>query len=98
MLRTHAHTPFTPPEFSDERFTDEYPTAEVMERMERTNELAQELAAAAKRHGGAIAGIVGSAGRKASWEVLDLLSEGRELMSAALRARAEELRRQDRSR
>lgn len=62
------------------------------------NELAQELAAAARRHGGAIAGIVGGAARKASWEVLDLVAEGRELVGAALRARAEELRRRDRLR
>ncbi|WP_454196968.1 hypothetical protein [Nocardia sp. Marseille-Q1738] len=66
--------------------------------MEHTSELAQELAAAARRHGSAIAGIVGSAARKASWEVLDLMAESRELVGAALRARAEELRGRDRTR
>ncbi|WP_040780449.1 hypothetical protein [Nocardia pneumoniae] len=66
--------------------------------MEHTSELAQELAAAARRHGSAIAGIVGSAARKASWEVLDLVAESRELVGAALRARAEDLRGRDRTR
>ncbi|MEU7629188.1 hypothetical protein AB0C34_04265 [Nocardia sp. NPDC049220] len=65
--------------------------------MEHTNELAHELASAARRHGSAIAGIVGSAARKTSWEMLDLMAEGRELVGAALRARAEELRHRDRS-
>ncbi|MFR9751786.1 hypothetical protein ACL02S_12210 [Nocardia sp. 004] len=65
--------------------------------MQHTNELAQELAASARRHGTAIAGIVGSAARKTSWEMLDLVAESRELVGAAFRAKVEELRRHDRS-
>ncbi|WP_328394563.1 hypothetical protein [Nocardia sp. NBC_00416] len=63
--------------------------------MAHTNELTQELVSAARRRGGAIADILGGAARKASWEVLDLVAEGRELVGGALRARADEIRRKD---
>ncbi|WP_155980935.1 hypothetical protein [Nocardia sp. CNY236] len=66
--------------------------------MENTIELAQELAGAARRHGCAIAGIVGSAARKVSWEVLDFVAESRDLMGAAWQAAAADLHCRSRSR
>lgn len=64
--------------------------------MSYRRELFDELSFAVRRTGGTIAGILGNAGRSTGREVVDLVHEGRELVAGALRAQAEELRRNGR--
>ncbi|MEV0546927.1 hypothetical protein [Nocardia salmonicida] len=64
-----------------------------MDKFEPGRELLNELSIAARRTGTTLASIVSDAGRKSAREVVDLAHEGRELVAATLRARADELRR-----
>ncbi|MFD3701553.1 hypothetical protein ACFWUP_00245 [Nocardia sp. NPDC058658] len=64
-----------------------------MRKREPGRELLNELSIAARRTGNALAGIASEAGRKGAREVIDLAHEGRELVAATLRARADELSR-----